>query len=63
VCRRETRVPIFDVLAPILTTHLLRAARSGDDLVFGKTNSYHFVRSTVRERALNAWGASGPRAD
>jgi integrase len=52
----KRRVPILDILAPILAAHLLRAARSGDDLVFGKTGSAPFVKTTVCERARKAWG-------
>jgi integrase len=55
----KRRVPILDVLAPILATHLLRTARSGDDLVFGKTDAAPFARTTVSQRALKAWGTVG----
>ena len=55
----KRRVPILDVLAPILATHLLRVARSGDDLVFGGTDAAPFVKTTVRERAPKVWDAAG----
>jgi integrase len=53
------RVPILEVLAPILRDHLRRTDRVGDALVFGKTPTLPFVKETVRERALKAWGVAG----
>jgi integrase len=53
--------PIFDELRPYLVevvspAALLRTGRRGDDLVFGRTGSDPFVPTTVRSRALKAWG-------
>jgi integrase len=49
-------VPIAEPLRRELADHGLRTRRSGDDLVFGRTETLPFVRSTVRARALTAWG-------
>ena len=40
----------------ILAAHKLATGRDGDDLVFGRTASDAFVRSTLRARSLAAWG-------
>jgi integrase len=50
------RVPIIRRLAPILAAHLLATGRGPGDLVFGRTAHDPFVPSTVRNRALTAWG-------
>jgi integrase len=67
-------VPVFDELRPYLAAlvspaALLRTGRRGDDLIFGRTGSDPFTPTTVRSRALKAWGwkqvrnpdADGPR--
>jgi integrase len=55
----KRRVPILDILAPILHGHLRRTHRVGDALVFGKTSTLPFAGETVRERALRAWEVAG----
>jgi integrase len=50
------KVPIAEPLRRELAAHGLRTGRTGDDLVFGRIGSRPFVRSTVRARALTAWG-------
>jgi integrase len=52
----ERRVPMVAILARYLRAHLLATGRRGDDLVFGRTATLPFVASTVRNRALKAWG-------
>jgi integrase len=52
----ERRVPMVGILARYLRAHLLVTGRRGDDLVFGRTATLPFVASTVRARALKAWG-------
>jgi integrase len=52
----ERRVPVVGILARYLRAHLLATGRRGDDLVFGRTATLPFVASTVRARALKAWG-------
>jgi integrase len=42
-----------------LRAHKLATGRGGDDLVFGRTRTDAFVRSTMRARALKAWKAAG----
>ena len=49
-------IPIIARLAPILAAHRLATGRGGDDLVFGATSQEPFAPSTVRRRALAAWG-------
>jgi integrase len=57
------RIPLTDNLADELRSHLKRTKRSGDDLVFGRTASDPFVASTIRARALKAWGEADPPLD
>jgi integrase len=52
----ERPVPIVGVLASLLRKHLLATGRRDGDLVFGRTATLPFVASTVRARALKAWG-------
>ena len=59
----KRRVPILDVLAPILATHLLRVGRSGDDLVFGKTDAAPFVKRYGARTGAQGVGGGGPRSD
>jgi integrase len=52
----ERQVPIVGVLKRLLREHLLATGRRDDALVFGRTATLPFVASTVRNRALKAWG-------
>ncbi len=52
-------VPLEAELRGDLRAHKLATGRGGDDLVFGRTRSDAFVRSTMRARALKAWEAAG----
>lgn len=52
-------VPMTAHVRSELARHTLEAGRAGEDLVFGRTASEAFVRSTVRARALRAWAQSG----
>jgi integrase len=62
-------VPLTGRLRSIIVEHGLATRRGGDDLVFGRTASDPFTPTTVRSRALTAWGwkripnpeAEGPR--
>jgi len=62
-------VPIIGALASVLAAHKLRTGRDQDELVFGPDGVRAFEPSTVRRRALAAWGwrevpnreAGGPR--
>jgi integrase len=59
-------VPLIARLAPFLAAHRLAAGRNGDALVFGADADRPFEPSTVRRRALAAWGwkdAPNPKAD
>ena len=49
-------VPLIGRLAPILTAHKLATGRDGDALLFGATADEPFTPSTIRRRALSAWG-------
>lgn len=49
-------VPIIGRLAPILAAHKLATGRDGDALVFGAEAERSFDPSTIRRRALAAWG-------
>ena len=49
-------VPIVEALAPELAQHKLRTGRDGSQLVFGPDGTRPFEPSTVRRRALTAWG-------
>jgi integrase len=53
------RVPILELLAPILDDHLRRTDRVGEALVFGRTPTLPFARVTVRQRARRAWKVAG----
>jgi integrase len=55
------RVPILDVLAPILDAHFKRGDRVADALVFGATEVKPFTPESVRRRALAAWRAENER--
>ncbi len=55
----QRTIPVVAVLRDYLDEHLLRTARSGRDLVFGRTPSNSFVPSTLRNRANRAWDAAG----
>lgn len=49
------RVPIIPTLLEFLRAHQQRTGRRGSDLVFGRSASEHFYRSTPRSRALADW--------
>ena len=49
-------VPLVGELRVHLAAHKLATGRGDDDLCFGRTADEPFVRSTVRTRALVAWG-------
>lgn len=50
------RVPLVPRLARLLRAHARATGRSGSDLVFGRSAPDPFIPSTVRSRALSAWG-------
>ena len=52
-------VPLAGLVRRELAALKLRTGRDGDDLVFGRTATLPFVRSTVRSRARRAWQAAG----
>jgi integrase len=55
--RAGTRpVPLAGEVRRALLAHKLATGRDGEDLVFGRTATEPFVRTTVRSRALRAWG-------
>jgi len=55
--RAGTRpVPLAGAVRRAMLAHKLATGRDGEDLVFGRTAAEPFVRSTVRARALRAWG-------
>ena len=55
-------MPLITRLRPFLAAHKLATGRGDDALVFGATADIPFEPSTVRRRALAAWGwASGAR--
>jgi integrase len=54
-------VPLTGRLRALVVEHGLTTRRGGDDLVFGRTASDPFTPTTVRTRALTAWGWSGSR--
>jgi integrase len=59
-------VPLAGRLRAELARHKLATGHGEDDLVFGRTGSSAFTRSTVRARALRAWGwkeAHNPEPD
>jgi integrase len=49
-------VPLTGRLRSLIVEHGLATRRGGDDLVFGRTASDPFTPTTVRTRALTAWG-------
>ena len=49
-------VPVTAGLRRLLIAHRAATGRSGRDLVFGRTAADPFIPSTVRSRALRAWG-------
>jgi integrase len=49
-------VPLTGRLRALVVEHGLTTRRGGDDLVFGRTASDPFTPTTVRTRALTAWG-------
>jgi len=49
-------VAIIDDLRPYLLAHRMLTGRRGTDLFFGATATQALTRSTVRRRALKAWG-------
>jgi integrase len=49
-------VPLTGRLRSLIVEHGLSTRRGGDDLVFGRTASDPFTPTTVRSRALKAWG-------
>jgi integrase len=55
----ERTIPLAGRLRTELVRHKLATGRDGDDLCFGRTAGDAFVRSTLRSRALRAWGAAG----
>jgi integrase len=54
-------VPVLAALRAYLADHLYRIARSGNDLVFGRTAQEAFDASTVDGRAKRAWRAGNKR--
>jgi integrase len=57
----KRRVPVLDPLARELGAYKLRSKRDRDALVFGRTPSEPFIPSTVRSRAIKAWGVENKR--
>ena len=49
-------IPLVGRLRVELARQILATGRSGSDLIFGETATTALVRSTVRSRALRAWG-------
>jgi integrase len=49
-------VPVTSGLRRLLIAHRAATHRSGRDLVFGRTATDPFIPSTLRSRALRAWG-------
>lgn len=52
-------VPLAGKVRSELERHQRDTGRSGTDLVFGRTASEAFTRSTMRARAIKAWTAAG----
>ena len=52
-------MPLAGAVRRELAALKLRTARDGDDLVFGRTATEAFVRSTIRSRARAAWKVAG----
>jgi integrase len=57
--RKRRRVPIPNVLMPILREHLLRSGRRGDGLIFGATERTPFASKDLTRRADDAWASAG----
>jgi hypothetical protein len=53
---RRERVALTATLHGLLVAHRARTGRSENHLVFGRTGADPFIRSTLRSRALRAWG-------
>jgi len=53
------RVPLAGIVRRELAAHKLRTGRDEPALVFGRSDSDAFVRTTLRRRALKAWEAAG----
>ncbi len=51
----KRQVPLPNTLAEILSEHVERSGRSGDDLLFGRSASEPFTPSHVRKGANKAW--------
>jgi integrase len=49
-------VPIGGALRRVLAEHLMASGRPGDDLLVGVTATRPFQPTTLRRRALKAWG-------
>lgn len=49
-------VALPTMVARLLAEHGLTTGRAGEELVFGRTAELPFVPSTIRRRALKAWG-------
>jgi integrase len=52
-------VPCPELLRPYFEGHRLETGRGGDDLVFGRSGSVPFERTTIRRRADRAWRKAG----
>ena len=49
-------VPLTSLLCELILAHEEKTGRGGNDLVFGRTAADPFIPSTIRSRALKAWG-------
>jgi integrase len=49
-------VPLIGLVRKVMAAHKLATGRDGEDLVFGRTAVDPFTPTTVRSRALKAWG-------
>jgi len=57
--KTEAGERLFPIIEPVrrrLIAHRLATGRSGSNLVFGRTATERFTPTTVRTRALEAWG-------
>ena len=54
-------MPLAGRLRTELAAHTLRSGRGDDDLVFGRTATVPFARSTIHARARRAWDAENAR--
>ena len=54
-------VPLTGRLRAELVAHKLRSGRGPDDLVFGRTATVPFARSTIHARAMRAWKDANDR--